>query len=223
MGRHLAFVLVAIPWLALGPLGSARADSDEVLFKEDFDSKLGDGWSWVREETKAWRVEKGALVLRILPGYLHAKSNDAKNVLLRPVPDAKDGRLAIEVFLENQPETTYEHAGLVWYYDDDNYVALFKEFLDGKPKLQMVTEKEAKPQFAVAETDAKGVWLRLLVSKKTVIAQYRVSEKDDWKDVGKSELPASGEARVGVMAGGAPKDAERFARFEHFRIVRLAK
>ncbi len=223
MARYLAFVLMAAPWLALGPLGGARADSDKVLFKEDFSSKLGDGWSWVREEPKAWRVEKGALVLRVLPGYLHAKSNDSKNVLLRSVPDAKDGRLAVEVFVESAPKTTYEHAGLVWYYDDDNYVALFKEFLDGKPKLQMVTEKEARPQFAVAATDAKGVWLRLLVSGKTVVSQYRASEKDDWKDVGKSELPVGGKAKVGVTAGGAPKDAERFARFEHFRIVRLAK
>jgi regulation of enolase protein 1 (concanavalin A-like superfamily) len=219
--RH-RFVLLAVLAMAAAS-DAARAAADEVLFKEEFASRLTDGWSWVREDPKAWKVEKGALVLRTLPGYLHARSNDSKNILLRPVPDARDGRLAVEVYLESEPRTTYEHAGPVWYYDDDNYVSLFKEFLDGKPKLQMVTEKDARPQFAVAAYEAKGVWLRLLVAGTKVTSQYRASEKDDWKEVGTSDLPAAGKARVGVMAGGAPKDAERFVRFEHFRIVRLPK
>jgi regulation of enolase protein 1 (concanavalin A-like superfamily) len=209
--------------LALAAPAGARDDSPTVLFEEGFASELGSGWSWVREEPGAWRVEKGALVLRTLPGYLHAKRNNSKNVLLRLPPEAKGSRLAVEAFLESEPKVEFEHAGVVWYYDDDNYVALFKEVLDGKPKLQMVTEKEAVPRFAVAAYGSKGVWLRLLVSGTTVTSQYRESEKDDWQTVGRSELPAAGRARVGVMTGGAPKDAERFVRFKSFRIVRPAK
>jgi hypothetical protein len=35
--------------------------------------------------------------------------------------------------------------------------------------------------------------------------------------------PAKGEIRVGVMAGGAPKDAERYVRFRGFRLPEIAK
>jgi hypothetical protein len=39
--------------------------------------------------------------------------------------------------------------------------------------------------------------------------------------VGQSDVPAKGAARVGVMAGGAPKEAERYVRFRAFRILEI--
>jgi regulation of enolase protein 1 (concanavalin A-like superfamily) len=211
----------------LGALAAAAAAADEapeekVLFEEKFTDKLDKDWSWVREDAKAWKIDKGALVLRVLPGYLHAKSNDSKNVLLRPLPKSEKP-LAVEVYVESEPTVQYEHAGLVWYVDDDNYVSLFQEVLGGKVELQMVTEKEAKPTFVVAKYDAKGVWMRLLTSGGKITTQYRPSEKEEWKTVGQSDAPAKGPGRVGVMAGGAPKDAERYARFQDFRILEVVK
>ena len=114
---------------------------------------------------------------------------------------------------------SFEHAGLVWYVNDDNYVSLFQEVLSGKVELQMVTEKAAKPRFAVAHHEAKGVWMRLVIDGGKITSQYRPTEKEAWKVVGQSDLPAAGTARVGVMAGGVPKDAERYVRFRTFRIV----
>ena len=191
---------------------------EKVLFEEQFTGDLGKEWSWVREEPTAWRIEKGALVLRTLPGYLHARSNNSKNVLLRPLPES-DKPLAVEVYVESEPKVQYEHAGIVWYVDDDNYVSLFQEVLGGKVELQMVTEKDAKPNFAVARHDAKGVWLRLVVSGGKITTMYKPSDEQEWKVVGQSEIPAQGKARVGVMAGGAPPEAERYVRFRSFRIL----
>ena len=127
------------------------------------------------------------------------------------------------MFLESNPKVQYEHAGLVWYYDDDNYVALFREFLNGTQKLQMVTEKEGKPQFAVRPSEAKQIWLRLEVSDEAFSTRFRESEKDEWVTVGENQLPAVGKARVGLMSGGAPKDAERVVTFKEFRILQLSK
>jgi regulation of enolase protein 1 (concanavalin A-like superfamily) len=221
-------VLAALLLAALAAAGAAEAGKDrdtkeKVLFEETFAGEhLDKVWSWVREEPKAWRLDKGALVLRTLPGYLHAKSNNSRNVLLRPLPKS-DKALAVEVHVEAEPKAQYEHAGVVWYVDDDNYVSLFQEVLDGKVKLQMVTEKDGKPRFVVAEHKDKGVWVRLLISGGKIVTQYRPTEKDAWKEVGKSDAPAKGDAaaRVGVMAGGAPKDAERYARFRSFRILEV--
>jgi regulation of enolase protein 1 (concanavalin A-like superfamily) len=208
--------------LAIGPAIAAEPVGEKVLFTEPFTGKLAKGWSWVREDPKAWKIEKGTLALRVLPGYLHAKYNNSKNVLLRPLPRS-DKVLVVEAFVESEPKTQFEHAGLVWYIDDDNYVSLFQEVLDGKVKLQMVTEKDAKPRFAVVKHDAKGVWMRLVIADGKIKTQYRPSEKEAWKDVGQSEMPAKGAARVGVMAGGAPKEAERYARFRSFRILEIAR
>jgi regulation of enolase protein 1 (concanavalin A-like superfamily) len=211
--------------LALFPLIPAfaanQAPTEKVLFEEQFAAELGKGWSWVREDPKAWRIDKGALVLRTLPGYLHAKHNDSKNILLRPLPES-DRPLAVEVYVESEPKVQFEHAGVVWYVDDDNYVSLFQEVLGGAVELQMVTEKDAKPRFAVAKHDAKGVWMRLVIAGGKITTQFEPSENEAWKTVGQSDIPAAGAARVGVMAGGAPKEAERYVRFRAFWILEIA-
>ena len=195
---------------------------DKVLFEEKFVGELGKEWSWVREDPKSWKIDQGALVLRTLPGYLHAGHNDSRNVLLRPLPRSEKP-LAVEVYLEGEPKVQFEHAGLVWYVDDDNYVSLFQEVLEGKVEMQMVTEKEGKPRFAVSRHEAKGVWMRLVIAEGKITTLYRPSEKEEWKVVGKSDVPSQGVARVGVMSGGAPKDAERHVRFRSFRILETAE
>jgi regulation of enolase protein 1 (concanavalin A-like superfamily) len=218
--RRLLFV-AALGILAASAAGADESPREKALFEERFAGGLGKGWSWLREDPKAWHVEDGALVLRTLPGYLHAKYNDSRNVLLRPLPKS-DRRLAVETHVEGEPKVQYEHAGLAWYVDDDNYVSLVQEVLDGKVQLQMVTEKDGKPRTVVARHDAKGVWMRLVIAGGKITAQYKPSEKGEWKIVGQSDVPSRGAARVGVIAGGAPKGADRHVRFRAFRILELA-
>ncbi len=93
----------------------------------------------------------------------------------------------------------------------------------GKTELQMVTHKEGQRRFAVKPSQAKQSWLRMEVSEGKVVTQFRESQKDHWTTVGQSLLPSAGKAKVGVMAGGAPKDAERFVSFKEFRILQLPK
>ena len=85
----------------------------------------------------------------------------------------------------------------------------------------MVTEKEAKPSFAVVANDSKKVWLRLLVADGKLTTQFREPDQKEWKKVGESPLPATGMAKVGVTTGGGKKEAERFVTFKEFRIVKL--
>ena len=40
---------------------------EKTLFTEPFVDKLADGWSWVREDPKGWRLDKG-LSSYALPG-----------------------------------------------------------------------------------------------------------------------------------------------------------
>src|SRR5258707_13810846 len=95
---------------------------DDVLFKDDFHGKLGEGWSWVREHREAWRTTERGLEVRIEPGNMWGPQNNAKNVLVRPAPDAATNETEVSVTVENQPTNQYEQVDLVWYFDDSNMV-----------------------------------------------------------------------------------------------------
>ena len=44
------------------------AAEPKVLFEDKFDTKLGDGWTWLRENPKAWRIGDGGLKIRVRAG-----------------------------------------------------------------------------------------------------------------------------------------------------------
>jgi regulation of enolase protein 1 (concanavalin A-like superfamily) len=215
----LAVVLLGV----LGPL--TAADKEQVLFTEPFDGKLAPGWSWVREDAKAWKIDNGALLIRTSTGGLWQKDNNNHNLLLRTPPEIKEGGLAVEVQVENEPTNAFEHAGLVWYSDDDSYVMLNKEKVGGNQVVQLVLEKEAKPKVGFAEKpyEGKTVWLRLEVTGGKARGLYRATPKDDWQALGQCDLPAKGAARVGLITGYGPKDAEHWSRFSGFRILQEPK
>lgn len=202
---------------------SLANDNEKMMFAEKFTSPLSAGWHWIREDPKAWKVENGTLLLRSLPGYLYLHENNASNVLLRKAPVTSKG-LILEVFLENQPEILYEHAGLYWYYDDDNYVCLLKEWMGQEVRLRIVHEKDANGDISgESEYGAKGVWFRLVIAGDKATGYYRPTDKEDWRKMGQVDLPSKGEPKVGLNAGGGPQNAERWARFSHFRILEQAK
>jgi hypothetical protein len=71
---------------------TTAAHAEKLLFQDSFKGKLGEGWSWVREHREAWRVSDRGLEVRIEPGNMWGKANNANNVLIRPAPDvAPDG------------------------------------------------------------------------------------------------------------------------------------
>ena len=219
-GIKLCGRLAVIGMLCLSTAAISLADDNQkVVFEERFTSPMEAGWTWIREDPKAWKVENGALLLRVLPGYVYEEDNNAPNVLLRKASVTSKG-LVLEVYLENQPEILYEHAGLYWYYDDDNYVCLLKEWMGEKVRLRIVREKDAKGDISgESEYHAKGVWFRLVIAGGKATGYYRETDKEDWRKMGKVDLPSKGESRVGLNAGGGPPNAERWARFSHFRIL----
>ena len=216
---------VAILLAATLGAGGVAEEKEKALFEERFGDRLGDGWSWVREDAKAWKLDKGALVLRTSTGGLWMKDNSSKNLLLRTPPEVKEGGFVVEVLDENEPTNAFEHAGLVWYLDDDNYVALLKEKVGNKQVVQLVSETGGKPKVGFAEKpyEGKTAWLRLGVSGGKARGQFRATEKADWLTLGECDLPGKGAARIGLMTGYAAKDAEHWSRFSGFRILPTAK
>ncbi len=202
-------------------LAGARPDDDPASFTEPFDRALAPGWSWLREDAKAWKIDKGALLIRTSTGSLWQKDNNTKNLLLRKPPKAKDGTLIVEVHVENEPTNAFEHAGLVWYYDDDNYVILVREKVGKQPIVQLVSETKGRPKVGFAEKPfaPKRVSLRLEIAGGKAKGMYRATDKDEWQTLGQCELPVKGMPRVGLITGYAPKGKEHWARFDHFSLA----
>jgi regulation of enolase protein 1 (concanavalin A-like superfamily) len=210
--------------LVLAPVASA-GEKEKALFTEAFTDKLADGWTWVREDAKGWRLDKGTLIVRTSTGGLWQKDNNGGNILLRTPPEVKDGKLAVEVLVDVEPTNVYENAGLIWYYDDDNYVIMVKEKIDKDVLMQLVAEQDGKPKagFHKKFNEGKSVWVRMEVEGGKITGRYRVSPKDDWQTVGQCALPVRGQPKVGLTTAYAPKDAEHFTRFSNFRMLHVKK
>ena len=170
----------------------------------------------------------GKLVVSPVGGSWWRQNRTSKNDLVRDAPKVENGDIAVEVFVENHPDQPYEHAGVMWFYDEDNYVTLNKEFFRDKEGLMFVVERNGAPDPPSGEVayDREGIWLRLRLSGTRLTGQYRASDKDEWQEAGSHELPGSGPARIGLHAGyGTRKDKEapHPASFSRFRILQITK
>ncbi len=197
----------------LEPLGKgkpAAAGKDQVVFEDGFETKPGEGWTWLRENAKAWRIREGALEIHVEPGVAH----NVKNALVRPAPDRSKGTYAIEVTVTSntKPTQQYEQAGITWYHNGKPVFKLVKELVRGK----LLIIPGAKPM------DSKSVQLRLIVTANSWTAQYRPDAKGEYLTAAKGRLPAPGKDQVSIQCYNGPPDAEHWIGFDDFRILKLS-
>ncbi len=199
----------------------AAAAREEVIFKDDFKGKLAEGWTWVREDPSGWRVTERGLEIRIRPGNMWGPSNNAKNVLVRPVPDPAKQPLEVSVIVTNQPTEQYEQVDLVWYYDDGHQVKIGQELVDKKLSLVMGREEKDRTRtIAVIPMQAQSVHVRFIVSGDKIRGQFRPAGEAAWRDAGECTLPVNGEPKVSLQVYQGPAGVERWGRFNEFRIAK---
>ncbi len=207
--------------------GFCALGADELLFSDNFAGKPGAGWSWVREDRAAWRIADGALEMRILPGNLWGRANDVKNVLVRAAPDTTAGPVEVSVSVTNRPTHQYEQADMAWYFDDSNMVKLGLELVDGKVCIVMGREQaDATRTLAKIPILVTSVRLRLIVDGQRIRGQYRPAGSETWLDAAEGELPAApagGHARISLHCYQGARDAEHWARFSEFRVMRSGR
>jgi regulation of enolase protein 1 (concanavalin A-like superfamily) len=202
----------------------AAPAAEEVLFQDDFKDKLGEGWTWIREDRASWRVTKEGLEVRVQPGNMWGSANDAKNVLVRPVPDPAKGTIEVSVIASNRPAGQYEQADLVCYYDDGNMVKIGLEQVDQEICVVMGREEADKTRtIGKIVLGEASVGLRFVVSGDKIRGQFRPggeSKDGSWKDAGECTLPAKGSPKASLQVYQGPPGADRWARFSAFRIIR---
>ena len=217
--RH---VLTAAISLAFMPRIGDAEEAERVLFDDPFQNELKEGWEWVRGGSMDRRVQSGVLQMRSLPGGLWKHDNNVRNMVLRPLPGTSEETLAVEVHVSNRPTAIYENAGLILYRDDDNYVAVIKEFM--RDELVVAISREVKGEGEVPGRqayEATDVWLRMQVSRRGVKSYYRPSKKDRWDALGECALPGNADVRIGLLAAYGDAGVERWVRFRGVRILEL--
>ena len=196
--------------------------AQEVLLQDDFKGKLGEGWSWVREHREAWRVTEHGLEVRIEPGNMWGPQNNARNLLVRPAPDATKGEIEVSVNIENQPGNQYEQADLVWYYNDSNMVKLGQELVNGKLSVVMGREEGDRCRtVAIIPLASASVRLRLFAKGNQIRCQFRTPAAAEWHDVGQCSMPAptNAAATISLQFYQGSQKAEHWARVSEFRIL----
>jgi 6-phosphogluconolactonase len=202
---------VCVKMRRIGASSAAAGGGDAVVFEDRFEGKLGDGWSWLRENKPTWRVREGGLEICVEPGA----GGSVKNALLRKAPDRMQGTYAIEVTITNHtvPTQKFEQAGIMWYRGGRPVFKIVKELVDGK--LMIIPGR--------APMESRTVQLRLTVNAEGYVAAFRPDGKGEYKTAAKGKLPPPQDDQVSIQCYHGPADAEHWIRFDDFRIVRLGE
>jgi regulation of enolase protein 1 (concanavalin A-like superfamily) len=220
--KSLLVALVGvIACIAIGAKApAANDDAPKAIFHDRFSGKLEPGWEWVHEDAKGWRITDDGLQIRALPGTLWLGANNAHNLLVRALPEGVRD-FTIEVTVTNAPAAGGEQAGLVLYHDDDNYIKLVKESLEGKQWVVMGREQGGKGEM-VKRTEVKAKPTKLRIARANNIVTTSIQGEDGtWNELGHCAAVTNTKSplKIGVLSHGGPGDAERWASFKDLRVL----
>jgi hypothetical protein len=188
-----------------------NSSNEQVIFEDNFDGKLAEGWWWLRENPGYWRIRDGGLEIRVEPGV----ADTVRNALLRPAPNRNEGTFAIEVTITNHthPTQQYEQAGITLYHNGKPSFKEVKELIDGD--LYIIPGRQPM--------SAKSVRLRLIVTADSWEAQYCPEDETEFQTAATGKLPPPGDDQVSIQCYNGPPDKAHWIRFENFSIKLLSK
>lgn len=211
--RFLLVILSIIPasviYSADNPIGSEK----DILFRDNFSKPTAAPWTWIRENPQNHRFGETGMEIRLEPGGLMGEGKDAKNLLVRPLPpEAKWVSVQVGAAFTEQ----FEQAGLIVYIDDDNYIKLVNEFVDGKAWVVLVVEIKAKPRVLnkVPQNEPTVcIGLNFQEGKFTAFA-WGTDKKP--VQVGTDSFPITPRTRIGVFTQGGLPNLTHWAKFTDF-------
>jgi hypothetical protein len=211
-----------VPARSLRPTGAGAA---LVVVQGEFPADLGSGWSWIREELVAWRVDKGVLLVQPKRAAPRTERSGAEAHLVRALPRPGHEVYSVEVTLESGPSGSPESAGLVCVVGDKREIVLAKRAESGRDPHVRLLDRAASDRDTprlTAACDSSKVRLRLLISGDAIIGQYRVEADEWWETLGRYAIPKGVDLSVGIIARFGPGNERREVRFSEPRIIRMA-
>jgi beta-xylosidase len=191
---------------------------DPLLFRDDFEGSLGEGWTWTQENKKTWSLTSNPGWLEIIARPGHLGDGDLDNILLRLIPD---GNFEIETKLNFKPVGNYQMAGLLIYESAANFLQFGRAFCDAPNVcakdgfyMDLSTNGNLDGQnLATPAKDAEIAFLRLRRegNKYTAYASYDGLE---WQLIGEKTSDMT-PVFIGLMAGQALSTSQP-AQFDYF-------
>ena len=223
---RLATFLATAPLLpAQTPAKPERAGETKAApaaITDDFRGKLGEGWRWLRENRDGWRIADAGIQVLVEPGNMWGPANDAKNVLLRPVPEVMRTNAEVSVQVAHKPQNRWEQANLVWYYSDSAMVKLGLEIENGKTNIVMGREEGDKTRtIAIIPYAGEAVQLRMVVRGEDLTGYFRRPDAKEWTEAGKTTTPAAGGStpQISLQFYQGVAGSNRWATVSGFRLA----
>lgn len=156
-----------------------------MLFRDDFNSELAEGWTWQEENPSRWTItEDGWLQIIGEDSGLLAEGRQS-NFLWRVLPG---GDVEVTVHLIAAPIVNFQQATIYFYEDGNNYVAINRGFCDicetGGDGIYMEYKIHGKWGAYNVATDDTDLYLRLLIEDK-IISGYYAIEYGQWERLGR--------------------------------------
>lgn len=195
----------------------AYGQQTNVRWVDDFHGALDKDWFWVRENPDGWRLTDAGLKILVEPGTMWSKTSDAKNVLLRKLPEGWESGVDITCELWHSPKKRWEQANLVWYFDASHMVKLGLEIEHGVANIVMGRkEKNQRKTLAIIPYADPDVQLRLTVNGQKLVGYSRKPGAEKWTRVAETNLPTPPEnatAHISLQCYGGEAGSDRWARF----------
>ncbi len=191
-----------------------------LLFRDDFEGALGDGWHWLREKSRYWSLTANPGWLQIMARSGGLGDGTMSNVLLR---DAPSGDFELQIGLKFRPTGNYQIAGLVVYQDTDNHMVFGRAFCntgncvgDGF-YMDMIEGGNWNPENYATKAPATEV-VHLRLRRVGDVFTGLVSEDGSKWTVMGSHRGVPNPLFVGILAGQARGSVPGPAQFDYFTI-----
>lgn len=196
--------------------------TDPNYFRDDFDTTLGTGWQWLREDPGNWSLSAvpGGLQINVDGGQVSDET--IRNLLLRAAPA---GNFQIETKITFRPKADFQLAGLIVYESAPNIIQAGRAFCalpdvcvgEGLYVDYYNNGNFVTPNFAAPYTENE-VYLRLLRQDDTYTFQSS-SNGNEWILRG-GTVSTMNPLQIGLVAGQNTVGLIP-ALFDYFEVRRL--
>lgn len=172
--------------------------------------ELQQRWQWDRSvpEDRTWT--DGALKIRTQPGRIWAGDGN-RNLLIAKQPIGESGEAVADIELA-RAVGRWEQCGLLVYVDDDAFVKLVVEHIDGKHYVVMAWERpDGRRVIAKKEITDNRAQLRLRVAGDAVRGSWRLTGSDRWQPAAQHEFASERPRKFALFSQDGDPQQRRWA------------
>lgn len=156
----------------------------------------------VNEDASGWETtENGGILIRAHSSGLWDTQTVHNIFVNNPSEDLTN--VSAVVRMNGKTKADYDEAGLIFYKDNDNYVAAERKHGAGSPKIHLVTETGREPDESgpVSDMESEEVWLKLEKTGDSVTG-YCSGDGSSWTQIRQVTNAALGNSfGIGFLAG----------------------